>query len=58
MTTQQLTNGKEALSSLLKSSGSIDFLERHPSPGDAAILWDAFYRRVHPLAKIFFEWEM
>ena len=31
---------------------------RHPTPQDATTLWDIFCRRVHPLAKISFDWEL
>src|ERR1700742_363153 len=36
-----------------------DFLcSQHPSAAQASILWRSFLKNVHPLIKIFFDWEV
>ncbi|MCJ1379801.1 hypothetical protein MMC17_002904 [Xylographa soralifera] len=50
--------GSSALQSIICRDPYIDLARRHPTPQDATALWDIFYRRVHPVVKISFNWEI
>ena len=36
----------------------MSFQEKHPSSHSAAFLWSKYFQRIHPIVKIFFEWEI
>lgn len=51
-------DGPNALQSIICQAPYIDVAKSHPTPQDAATLWDVFYQRVHIVVKISFDWEM
>ena len=39
-------------------NSDVNFPTRHPDGRLANILWETFFQNVHPLVKIFFDWEV
>ncbi|MCJ1435673.1 hypothetical protein MMC27_005048 [Xylographa pallens] len=52
------STGFGALQSIICRDPHIDLARRHPAPQTATTLWDIFCRRVHPVVKISFDWEI
>ncbi|MCJ1285456.1 hypothetical protein MMC26_004796 [Xylographa opegraphella] len=51
------TNYHAALLDPPISAWAIDMLHRHPSPKTASALWTTYLTNVHPLVKLFFDWD-
>jgi hypothetical protein len=50
-------SNSNALQNILTSSTDVDFQGKYPKPSESTILWTTFFRNVHPLVKIGFDWD-